>query len=236
MSVIFTQSSSFHMVPDLKDITYIMSHPNSTSSYILQNGIFEKELIEYCKNNLCCKDRVFLDLGAHIGTYTLNLAHAFSHIYAFEAQKNTYYMLCGNVVLNNLTDLVTTKHCALSNIENDGKIVTLNIVSEDGGGSSIVNTNTSKVLRSEQVISKPLDYFNISNIGLIKIDVEGAELDVIQGGLKTLERSNYPPILFEAWSDPWYAQAKEKLFSFLQGIGYTIKPMLYNNMFLATHS
>lgn len=219
------------------DITYIMSHPNSTSKFILHNGIFERELIQHCRDFLTkgMQDKVFLDIGAHIGTYSLNLARQFQHTYAFEAQKNTYYMLCGNVALNNLCDKITTKHCAVSSPENDNKMLTLNIVSEDGGGSSIKET-TSRILTQEKVISKPLDYFGIENIGFIKMDVEGSELDVICGGLKTLEKSNYPPILFEAWSETWYEKEKQKLFSFLKDLGYKVEAMMYGNMFLAVKS
>lgn len=234
MSVIFTQSLSFHYVPNKDEITYIMSHPNSTSNYILQHGIFESELIQLCRDKLCSSEKIFVDIGAHIGTYSMNLAPYFSHTYAFEAQKSTYYMLCGNVALNSLTDKITTKHCAVSNYENDGKMVHLKIVSEDGGGSTIKDFSHHKILSEESVISKPLDYFQLSNIGLIKMDVEGSERDVLQGALKTLEKNNYPPILFEAWNDDWYSDEKVNLMAYLTELGYKIEILFYTNMFLAT--
>lgn len=235
MSVVF--SENFHFVPQKDQHVYIMAHPNSTSQHMLQHGIFEKELIEQCKSmsqsvQSVENGKVFLDIGAHIGSYTINLARYFAHTYAFEAQKSTYYMLCGNVALNDLSKIVTTKHCALSNYENDGKMLTLNIVSADGGGSSVKLLNES-VIETESVISKPLDYFQIENIGLIKMDVEGGELDVLKGALQTLEKSHYPPILFEAWSDFWYQEEKNKIFAFLAEIGYKIQPAIYSNMFLA---
>ncbi len=120
----------------------------------------------------------------------------------------------------------------------NGKEVTLNIISDDGGGSSIFSNlphATGPVIK-EKVEAKTLDSFNLDNIGFLKLDVEGAELEVLQGAVKTLARSQYPPFIFEVWPDKWYQTKKEKLFNYVKGLGYTITPITgVNNMFLASH-
>ena len=70
-----------------------------------------------------------------------------------------------------------------------------------------------------------LDSFNISNIGFIKIDVEWMEEKVLRGGIGTIIRNNYPPILFECWDVGYFNMSQERhdsLENFLKSLGYEI--------------
>ena len=70
---------------------------------------------------------------------------------------------------------------------------------------------------------------------MVKIDVEGSELDVIKGSVETLKRSNYPPILFESWNEEWYEKNKQELFQFISSLGYAIYPVMgYPHMYIAS--
>ena len=73
--------------------------PQVNLDYYVKNGLFECQLIEWCKQ-FCSKDKVFLDIGAHSGTYTISLADCAKEVYSFEPQKMTYYSLCGSVALS----------------------------------------------------------------------------------------------------------------------------------------
>lgn len=204
--------------------TFIL--PKNNISYYISNGLFEKNLIEWCKQ-FCSKDKNMLDIGAHSGTYTISLADNCKHTYAFEPQKMTYYSLCGSVALSNLTN-VTCINYGLGSEEQVGKQI-LNIVSNDGGGSTLHGGNHSSVLKTEEIEIKTLDSFNIDNIGFIKIDVEDNELQVLEFGQNTLKRSNYPPIIFEM------NNYNTKLVFFLKELKYNIININNcNNMYLAT--
>ena len=77
--------------------------------------------------------------------------------------------------------------------------------------------------------TKTLDSFNIENVGFIKIDVEGFEEKVIRGGLLTIIKSNYPPILFECWQVGYNTicgqmtqEKHDSLYNLLKTLGYEI--------------
>lgn len=196
--------------------------PRTNLSYYAEHGLFEGHLIEWCKQ--FCQDKVFLDIGAHSGTYSISLSSYAKHVYSFEPQKMTYYALCGSVVLSN-KDNITCVQCGLGSKSQVGE-QTLKIVSNDGGGSSL--HSTTGILREEQIQLKTLDSFELNDVGFIKMDVEENELYVLQGAVETLERNQYPRILFESNFE------NEPLFEFIKGLGYAIVTVSgCKNMYLA---
>lgn len=197
--------------------------PQINLPYYAEHGLFESHLIDWCKQ-FCSKDKVFLDIGAHSGTYTISLSAYCKEVYSFEPQKMTYYSLCGGVALSG-KDNVTCLQYGLGSREQVGK-QTLKIVSNDGGGSSLHSTDG--ILREETIEVKTLDELDIANIGFIKMDVEENELYVLKGALKTLAKSNYPTILFESNYN------NQELFDYIKEIGYSgiIAVGGCNNMYL----
>lgn len=167
--------------------------PETNLDYYHKHGLFESNLMEWCKQ-FCKKDRIFLDIGAHTGTYSISLAEYSSEVYSFEPQRSTYYALCGSVALSNIYNI----HCCNVGLGSEIQVgkQTLNIVSKDGGGSTIQTTN-EKILKTETIEIRTLDSFELTNVGFIKMDVEENELFVLQGSRQTLEKSGYPPIVFE---------------------------------------
>lgn len=199
--------------------------PQVNIDYYLHHGLFEKSLIEWCKQ-FCTKDKIFLDIGAHTGTYALCLSDYCQHVHAFEPQKMTYYALCGGVALSNKSN-ITCHNIGLGSTDQCGQ-KTLKIVSNDGGGSTI--QSASNVLREETIIVKTLDQMNLNNIGFIKMDVEENEYHVLLGATQTLEKSSYPTIIFESNKD------NAQLFQYISQLSYKIINIKgYNNMFLACH-
>jgi FkbM family methyltransferase len=206
--------------------------PQNIMTYYCEHGIFESRLMEWCKA-FCNKDKTFLDIGAHTGTYTLSFSGLCKEVYSFEPQKMTYYALCGSVALSNLQN-VTCLNIGLGSEEQVGKNV-LNIVSNDGGGSTLHLQNNVPVLRKEEIQIDTLDniakMYSISDIGFIKMDVEENEYYVLKGAEETLKASNYPKILFECNN----REKNKSLFDYLVSLGYSIVELSgVTNMFLAT--
>lgn len=206
--------------------TYIL--PQVNLDYYAKYGLFENQLIEWTKQ-LVTKEKTFLDIGSHTGTYAISLADLCEEVYCFEPQKLTYYALCGSVALSNKRN-ITCFQTGLGSEDQVG-IKTLKIVSNDGGGSSI-HAETG-ILREEQIEIKTLDSYQIRNIGFIKMDVEENELDVLKGATETIIQSNYPKILFE--SNPNDVTRQQTLFEYITNtLNYRIISIGgYSNMYLA---
>ena len=205
-------------------LTFVL--PSVNLDYYSAYGLFENGLIEWAKQ-LCGKSKNFLDIGAHSGTYSLCLSDYCNQVYSFEPQKMTYYALCGSVALSNKHN-ITCYNFALGSEDQVGT-TTLKIHSNDGGGSSLHVSDVDPVLREEIITVKTLDSMELTNIGLIKMDVENNELFVLKGALNTIEQSGYPKILFESNKE------NTELFDYLQiEMGYRIISITgIHNMFLA---
>lgn len=209
----------------VKNKVYIL--PKNNIGYYISNGLFEKDLIDWCRQ-FCNTNQNMLDIGAHTGTYAISLAEYCNKVYAFEPQRMTYYSLCGSIALSNIKNVECLNY-GLGTTEQVGK-QTLNIVSLDGGGSTLHEKNEHNILCTEEINMRTLDSFNIDNISFIKIDVEGNELQVLMESRDTLKRSNYPRIMFEM------NQTNAELLHFLHKLDYNVVQITgYNNMFLAVH-
>lgn len=198
--------------------------PKINIDYYTKHGLFEKNLIQWCEQ-FCSPDKVFLDIGAHSGTYTIALAKLCKQVYAFEPQQTSYYALCGSVALSNLSN-VTCINKGLGSIDQVGT-QTLHIVSEDGGGSTL-HSNDQKVLRTEKIKIKTLDSYNLKDVNFIKMDVEENELFVLLGAVETLNQWK-PKLIFEM------NQFNPKIKAFLELINYKLIHINGTaNMYLAT--
>ena len=73
--------------------------------------------------------------------------------------------------------------------------------------------------------------FRSDDVRLIKIDVEGMELEVLKGAVLTIQAHDYPPIMFEAWTHKeWFQPKRQELISFLESLGYEIHNMGEDNV------
>ena len=217
--------------PKSDNLAYFL--PKSNLAYYGSYGLFESQLIDWCRQ-FCDPTKVFLDIGAHTGTYAISLAKHCLKVHAFEPQRCTYYALCGSVALSGYCDTIVAHNYGLGSIEQEGEHV-LNIVSNDGGGSSMHTVSGHPVLHTETIQVKQLDKVlseeDQQNIGFIKMDVEDNERFVLEGATHTLCKSGLPTLLFESNHE------NTELFQHIESLGYKIIQVNgVNNMFLASSS
>jgi FkbM family methyltransferase len=168
------------------------------------------------------KDPVFIDIGANVGTYSLALARRIAgggEIHAFEPQRVIFNMLAGTMALNGLTDV----HCYnLAVGDQQGMIEVpqfdynrpLNFGSIEFGADQrekLTQQREHDPKRVEFVAQTTLDLFEFDRTQMIKIDVEGMEMAVLEGAAKTIERCR--PVLFVEYIKSDKDKLKERLSS-----------------------
>ena len=167
---------------------------------------------------------VVVEVGANIGAHTLQLAQLVGsegEVHAFEPQRVIFQALCANMALNSIAHA----HCYQQAVGREpGSVVVKPLdyravnnfgglsMSEDGPG--------------ERVARVTLDGLDLRKCRLIKVDVEGMEREVLEGG-ESLIRRHRPYLYVE---DDRVSKSEE-LIRCIDGLGYDIyshKPPLFN--------
>ncbi|MDD3761409.1 MAG: FkbM family methyltransferase [Acidithiobacillus sp.] len=130
----------------------------------------------------------FLDVGANVGLYSLMAAKRLTNgsIFSFEPVPSLYARLRGNVELN-CFDNIKTFNIALADRQETSRIWVPK--HSNKGMSSLFREDAESDFFPCEVMS--MDYWRsispeVTQVDMIKIDVEGAELKVIKGGMSTL--------------------------------------------------
>jgi FkbM family methyltransferase len=181
-------------------------------------GIPELAMINFIRT-LAGRGRTFVDVGSHIGFYTMGLAPGFDRVVAFEPSKFQYGWLTRNRALNDYAH-VSCEHVALGETRGEA---TLNVLSYEGG----LNSLSPEVAAAHNIIDRytvpveVLDDRGMSDVDLLKIDVEGFEIPVLRGARKTIDASR-PVILIEVWTDP---ERRQNVKQVMDDMNYTFEPL-----------
>lgn len=227
---------------DANGIQFLVFKGNDLiTNNIKTKGLYEPELTTLATKILeRHKTGLVLDIGANIGTFCIPLAKRFTEFTfrAFEPQRIISYQLGANVIINGLRN-VHIDRLALSHSAWTERLIVPDYSKETNiGAFSIdqeVRENEYECATQgwyEEINVEPLDRLEIEDfIPLIKIDVEGHELDVLCGAEQTIRDNQYPPILFEAWTwKPWFEKKRKETFEFLRDYGYEITEIGQNNL------
>jgi hypothetical protein len=204
---------------------------NDLIGFYLKNNIEDDyEINKITEFYLSDKKGTVIDVGANIGSYLIPLAKKFPNLFfkAFEVQKKIQETLLRNIKINNIKNCQTFNF-GLSSIKKKKIISMPNYLTEKniGGFSidSLTRNNNYKVsdsLNKETLLLDRLDSSNFKKVILIKLDVEGHELDVLKGSRNTIIKNNYPLIIFEAFQRVEFKNKINKLFTFLKKFKYKI--------------
>jgi FkbM family methyltransferase len=185
---------------------FACSSNDLVQSYILCFGEWEPALTEFLSYRLRPTD-VFVDVGAHVGYFTLlasRLVGPFGTVVAIDASVSNFLALRDNIKLNNVGN-VRAVHAAVWDTR--GSLVSFAGDPGNSGHASVIAEHGMEV--ESQVDSFPLGDLlteeEWKNARVIKIDVEGAESNVLRGILAGPELSRNTELVVEISPD-WLGQ------------------------------
>ncbi len=156
-----------------------------------------------------------VEVGANIGAHTVAIARACQPgtVYAFEPQRRVFQVLCANLALNDIENVVALQQACGAEA---GEVVVppLNYRAPGNFGGISMLPPTSV---GERVPLVRLDDLRLPACGLIKVDVEGFEAEVLKGATDTIARTR--PLLYVENDRP---EKQRELISLIAALGYRL--------------
>jgi FkbM family methyltransferase len=163
-------------------------------------------------------DDVALDIGAHIGYFTVLMAKHCALVHAFEPEPTNMELLRHNIKINNLENVLTyEKAVSEFNYSNEE----LYLCDSNSGMHRLYPSKWCN--NSIKVPSIRLDIYEFSP-DFIKMDIEGSELGALKGMKATIE--NHHPIMIMEFHPPSieeYGASPRDEYDFLKSLGYSIR-------------
>jgi FkbM family methyltransferase len=179
-----------------------------------------------CLYSLVNKDDVVLDVGSNIGETLLNFAKLVGpqgYVYGFEPDQTNYQNLQANIALNSFSN-VRTLNIGISDTRSTAKLFR---VDDHNMGMNRILPEARQTGRQDyttietDTLDNTTSRLSIGKVGLIKIDVEGHEMNVLKGAQRLL--SNLKPKLFVEIGHARLIRrntSPNELLSFLENLGY----------------
>lgn len=150
---------------------------------------------------------VAIDCGANIGVHTIEWAAfmtGWGSVLSIEAQERIYYALAGNIAINNCFNAIAinaavSSESGLLSIPTPNYLVPSSFGSlelRQRSGNEFIGQAVDYTQNTSTVRKLALDEFNLPRLDLIKIDIEGMELEALEGAKETIGRTR-PIMLIE---------------------------------------
>jgi FkbM family methyltransferase len=194
---------------------------------IYYDGCYEPETVAMIGRTLQ-PGSVFLDIGSHVGQYSVIAARKVGPggaVHAFEPDPETFQLLSENVT--RLTNLQANQ-IALS--DHDGTDTLYLADAAHIGFNSLQKPHECATERTCEVKTKTLDHYlserAVRHVDFIKMDVEGGELNVLAGATKLFEVCKPAVLLeFNPKALAQFGHTCEDLENFLRQRGYDLHPV-----------
>jgi FkbM family methyltransferase len=169
---------------------YVEPHVSDTIKNVLRSGQAWESYINNLIYQYAKPGTVVLDIGSHIGTFTMLMSKVVGDngtVYAFEPQRKIYRELRKNCELNGVKNVVCHR------IAIGERQQTIEMDKETYPGSE---GSTGIGHGGDVAEMRTIDSFNFTNVSFVKIDVERSEEQVLDGMVNTILK-NKPVIVIE---------------------------------------
>ncbi len=168
---------------------------NEVFRSLFVRGIYDPNIVVVI-NTLLSKGSVFIDVGANMGYFSLlasSVVDKFGHIIAIEPSSRDYARLVDNVKINNLTNIISTYHIAISDVSGSAKLAVaceersaLNTLGSEFSfkGVDKLEIENVRVLSIDELVSDT----KLTRVDVLKLDIEGSELKALQGARNVIEK------------------------------------------------
>ena len=204
-------------------------------------GTYEPETCQFLRKH-AKPNEVFLDVGANLGLHSLGVAKDIGC--PVEPGTKTADCLERSIEANGLNSLVRVFRVALAYKSGTATFVE---PPEHIGQSSLESPNDPAHRDGErfEVQVERLDQFSEFNdflkktgmkVGLVKMDIEGAEEEALNGMVELL-KTHRPAIIMEIYDGNLngFDSSRESIFAFLDQLGYELREEFnFNGLFLPT--
>ena len=197
--VALVDTSQQIMLPQSLEVT--------TSFVVHEQGRWFEDELRFATTQLCEKGWHVLDIGASFGLYTLALSSCVGptgRVTSFEPSPASVRLLRESLKLNGVTNVLVAD-LALSDTVGTARLVApgtpeLGVLHTDGGGDEAATAAAAS--QGDNVLMTTLDVFkdqsgmDYSTVRFVKMDVEGCETKVLNGGGALFDDAS-PIVLFE---------------------------------------
>ncbi len=221
------------------DLDRARSNENSIIKFLERGRHYEPDVsLMMCK--IVEAGDVVVDVGANAGFFTVllgALTGASGRVVSFEPGDNNLPRLKNNIALNKLTNIALVEKAA-SDAPGEIKFF---INSDDSGGNALWDVGTfpgnvksaaapQAVTIQATTVDAEFERLGLPSPKLIKVDTEGAELQVLGGCKKMLAGCRVPFVIAEyhPFGLVKMGTAPEALRAFMEGLGYSTFAMYYD--------
>lgn len=193
-----------------KDISFVFSSQQDHIARLIMDGsaFYEKEML-VALGRLLSKGDLVVDAGANIGNHSIFFAKCVGcRVIAFEPVISTFSLLRKNIVLNDVESLVDARNVGLGSHGGKARIASFDPANIGGTSLSIEAEGDIEIATLDELIPE-------DRVALLKVDVEGMDLDVLKGAQKLLRRDR-PLVVCEAATET----QRIPVSAFMAGLGY----------------
>ena len=135
---------------------------------------------------------VVIDIGANIGAFSVYAAQFGATVYAIEPEPHNLDSLKKNIAINEMQDKIYTCPYAISNYKG------VAVITDEGGSATIKDDGVFGAEVEVMPFDMFFDLYHIAEVDVLKIDVEGAEVEIILGASKeNLQKCKYITMEFD---------------------------------------
>lgn len=200
---------------------------------IIQNNVFEKEVVELAQKYIK-KGTAVLDVGANFGQMSI-LFSGFvgdqGKVYSFDADDFIYEILKKNIEANSRTNIVP-HFGAVHNKDNEILLFPeQDFVEFQAYGAYGIDYNAST---GRKVPTLTIDSLGIKEeISFMKIDIQGGDLQAMQGAVKTIQKNKMPIIFeYEYHFEDKFKMSFQQYVDFVASINYKFEKVINGHNFL----